>query len=203
MKYIQMAISSNFGNMFSAAGASLFLNFLPMLPIQILLNNLLYSFAQLALPADDVDQTYVQQPQRMQISFIRNYMIAFGPVSSIFDYATFFVMLYVFKADASLFQTAWFVESLFTQTLVIFIIRTRVVPFFRSKPNKLLVINIVVILLVAIVLPFVSLGGVFKFVHLPWTFLLILVGFIVVYLAMVELMKVWFYRRFANEAKSA
>ena len=198
MKYIQMAISSNFGNMFSAAGASLFLPFLPMLPIQILLNNLLYSFAQLALPLDDVDQTYVQQPQRLRISFIRNYMIAFGPVSSIFDYATFFVMLYVFKADASLFQTAWFVESLFTQTLVIFVIRTRTVPFFRSKPNKLLVINIAIILSVAIVLPFISLGHIFKLVPLPVTFLLILVGFIVIYLVMVEMMKVWFYRRYTT-----
>ena len=203
MKYIQMAISSNFGNMFSAAGASLFLSFLPMLPIQILLNNLLYSFAQLALPADDVDRTYVQHPQRLQISFIRNYMLAFGPISSIFDFATFFVLLYVFKADASLFQTAWFVESLFTQTLVIFVIRTRTIPFFRSKPNKLLVINIAIILLVAIVLPFISPGHIFKLVPLPVTFLLITAGFIVIYLGMVELMKMWFYRKFANEVKSA
>ena len=125
MKYIQMAISSNFGNMFSAAGASLFLPFLPMLPIQILLNNLLYSFAQLTLPNDNVDQTYIQHPQRLRTSFVRNFMLFFGPVSSIFDFATFFVMIFVFKADAALFQTAWFVESLFTQTLVIFVIRTR------------------------------------------------------------------------------
>ncbi len=198
MKYIQMAISSNFGNMFSAAGASLFLPFLPMLPVQILLNNLLYSFAQLALPSDNVDQTYIQKPQRLRTAFVRNFMIAFGPVSSLFDFATFFVMIYVFKAGAPLFQTAWFVESLFTQSLVIFVIRTRTVPFFRSRANKLLVINVFVILLLALVLPFTPLAKVFGFVPLPTTFLLILIGFVVVYLGLVEMMKVWFYRRFAN-----
>jgi Mg2+-importing ATPase len=196
LKYIQMAVSSNFGNMFSAAGASLFLPFLPMLPIQLLLNSLFYSFAQLALPVDNVDETYVLQPQRLKTSFIRNYMIAFGPISSIFDFATFFVMLYVFNAkdNPALFQTAWFVESLFTQTLVIFVIRTRTVPFFRSRPSKWLTINIAAILSIALILPFTPLGKVFKFVPLPVTFLMVLVGFIVVYLVLVELMKIWFYR---------
>jgi len=199
MKYIRMAISSNFGNMFSAAGASLFLPFLPMLPVQLLLNNLLYSFAQLVLPADNVDQTYIQRPQRLKTSFVRNFMVAFGPVSSVFDFATFFVMIYVFRAGAPLFQTAWFVESLFTQTLVIFVIRTRTIPFVRSRPNRLLLLNIIIVLVVAMVLPFTSVGGeIFGFVPLPVTFLLILVGFIVVYLGLTELMKRWFYRRFAN-----
>jgi P-type Mg2+ transporter len=196
MKYIQMAISSNFGNMFSAAGASLFLPFLPMLPIQILLNNLMYSFAQLALPMDDVDETYVKTPQRLKTSYIRNFMIYFGPVSSIFDFATFGVMIWGFKADAPLFQTAWFVESLFTQALVIFVIRTRTIPFFKSKPNKWLLINIGVVLTLALILPFTPLGRVFGFVSLPVTFLMILVGFILVYLALVELMKIWFQRKF-------
>ncbi len=201
MKYIQMAVSSNFGNMFSAAGASLFLPFLPMLPIQLLLNNLLYSFAQLALPTDDVDQTYVRRPQRLRTSFVRNFMIAFGPVSSIFDYATFFVMLYVFKASAPLFQTAWFVESLFTQSLVIFVIRTRTIPFFRSRPSKLLLINIFGVLAVALALPFLPVGRIFGFVALPGTFLLILAVFIVVYLWLVELMKRWFYRRYSTASE--
>jgi Mg2+-importing ATPase len=195
MKYIQMAMSSNFGNMFSAAGASLFLPFLPMLPIQILLNNLLYSFAQLALPADDVEKAYVQRPQRLRMSFIRDFMIFFGPISSIFDFLTFFVMLYGFKASAPLFQTAWFVESLFTQSLVIFVIRTRKVPFFKSRPNKLLLLNIAIVLVLAIILPFTVVGTFFGFVALPPTFLLILVGFIVTYLGLVELVKIWFYRR--------
>ena len=202
MKYIMMAVSSNFGNMFSAAGASLFLPFLPMLPIQILLNNLLYDFAQLTLPTDNVDQTYVQRPQRLQTSFIRNFMVSFGPVSSIFDFLTFFVMLFVFKASAPLFQTAWFIESLFTQTLVIFAIRTRKIPFYRSKPSKFLLLNIVVILIFALVLPFTFVGTFFSFVALPPKFLLILGIFIVAYLGLVELMKMWFYRRYSTVGES-
>ena len=198
MKYIMMSISSNFGNMFSAAGASLFLPFLPMLPIQILLNNLLYDFAQLTLPTDNVDQTYVQQPQRLHASFIRNFMLSFGPVSSIFDFLTFFVMIYGFKASAPLFQTAWFIESLFTQTLVIFAIRTRKTPFYRSKPGKLLLLNILVILIVALIIPFTPLGKLFGFTALPVNFLLILAVFIVTYIGLVEAVKVWFYRRYAT-----
>ncbi len=203
MKYIMMAISSNFGNMFSAAAASLFLPFLPMLPIQILLNNLLYSFAQLAIPADNVDQVYVQRPQRLHIPFIRNFMVSFGPISSIFDFLTFFVMLFVFKASAPLFQTAWFVESLFTQTLVIFVIRTRKIPFYRSKPSKFLLLNITGILIFALVLPFTFVGTFFGFVALPPNFLLILAVFIVGYLGLVELMKKRFYRRYATVGESA
>jgi P-type Mg2+ transporter len=195
MKYILMAISSNFGNMFSAAAASWFLSFLPMLPIQILLNNLLYSFAQLTLPSDNVDPEYIKRPQTLVISYIRNFMVSFGPISSVFDFLTFFVMLYFFKAGPSLFQTAWFIESLFTQTLVVFAIRTRVVPFFRSKPSKTLVLNVVVILALAISIPFIPLGQIFGFVSLPGTFLLILLGFIVIYIVLVELMKMWFYKK--------
>jgi P-type Mg2+ transporter len=200
MKYVLMAISSNFGNMFSAAVASLFLSFLPMLPIQILLNNLLYSFAQLSLPADNVDNQYIRTPQKLQTSFIRNFMVAFGPVSSIFDFLTFFVMLVVFKASPSLFQTAWFVESLFTQTLVIFAIRTRQTPFFKSRPSQLLLWNIIIILAVTLVIPFTLAAQIFHFVPLPPTFLLILLGFIIAYLILVELVKVWFYRRLEKTA---
>jgi Mg2+-importing ATPase len=201
IKYIQMAISSNFGNMFSAAGGSLLLPFFPATSIQLLLGQLLYSFAQLALPIDNVDQTYIQQPQRLKTTFIRNYMLAFGPISSIFDFATFGVMLYVFHADAPLFQTAWYVESLFTQTLVIFVIRTRTVPFFKSKPNKWLIINIASILGLALLLPYTPVGKVFGFVPLPASFLGILAVFIVVYLFMVELMTIWFYKRFGEPSK--
>jgi Mg2+-importing ATPase len=203
MKYIMMAVSSNFGNMFSAAAASLFLPFLPMLPIQILLNNLLYDFAQLTLPTDNVDQEYVQRPQRLHAPFIRNFMISFGPISSIFDFLTFFVMLFVFKANAPLFQTAWFIESLFTQTLVIFAIRTKKIPFYRSKPSKFLWLNITVILIFALGLPFTIVGTFFGFVALPPNFLLILAAFIVTYLGLVELMKIWFYRRYTPAAEAA
>ena len=130
-------------------------------------------------------------------------MITFGPISSLFDFLTFFVMLYVFKASAPLFQTAWFIESLFTQTLVIFSIRTRIIPFYRSKPSRLLVINITVILVFALILPFTPLGTFFGFVPLPPNFLLILVGFVVVYLVLVELMKKWFYRKEGIPVQSA
>jgi Mg2+-importing ATPase len=203
MKYIMMAISSNFGNMFSAAVASLFLPFLPMLPVQLLLNNLLYSFAQLAIPADNVDQEYAERPQKLQAPFIRNFMVSFGPISSIFDFLTFFVLLFIFKASAALFQTAWFVESLFTQTLVIFVIRTRKIPFYRSKPSKSLLLNIIIILIFALVLPFIFIGNFFSFVPLPRNFLLILGFFIVAYMGLAELTKIWFYRRFATNSESA
>ena len=198
LKYIMMAISSNFGNMISAAIASLFLSFLPMLPVQILLNNLLYSFGQLTIPLDNVDEEYLIRPQRLITSFIRRFMITFGPISSIFDFLTFFFMLVVFKASPSLFQTAWFVESLFTQTLVIFAIRTRHSPFFKSKPNPLLFINVGIILLIGVILPFTPIGKFFHFVPLPASFLALLVGFIVVYLVLVEFTKRWFYKNYTD-----
>ncbi|HEX7475327.1 MAG TPA: HAD-IC family P-type ATPase, partial [Dehalococcoidales bacterium] len=202
MKYILMAISSNFGNMFSAAAASMFLSFLPMFPIQILLNNLLYSFAQLALPADNVDEEYIRKPQKLVTSFIRNYMLTFGPISSLFDFLTFFVMLVVFHASPALFQTAWFIESLFTQTLVIFAIRTRRTPFWKSAPSRILVLNVAIILAFSIAVPYTPLGTVFGFVRLPVSFILILVAFIVVYLCLVEIVKVWFFKRFSQAQDS-
>ncbi len=195
MKYIMMGISSNFGNMFSAAAASLFLPFLPMLPVQILLNNLLYDLAQLTIPTDTVDEEYSARPRKLDVRFIRNFMFTFGPISSLFDFLTFFVMLYLFNATQPLFQSAWFVESLFTQTLVIFVIRTRRIPFFKSKPSRFLIINVVVILAVAMAIPFTPLGAVFGFVGLPVRFIVILVIFIVAYLSLVELTKAFFYRR--------
>jgi Mg2+-importing ATPase len=198
-----MAISSNFGNMFSAAAASLFLPFLPMLPVQLLLNNLLYSFAQLAIPADNVDQEFVERPQQLQTPFILNFMVSFGPISSIFDFLTFFILIFFYRATASLFQTAWFVESLFTQTLVIFVIRTRKIPFYKSKPSKSLLLNIFIILVVTLGLPFIFLGRVFSFVPLPANFLVILAVFIVAYLGLVELTKIWFYRRDAARNQPA
>lgn len=134
----------------------------------------------------------------MNTSFIRNFMFSFGPISSVFDFLTFFVLLFVFKATAPLFQTAWFIESLFTQTLVIFAIRTRKIPFYRSKPSRLLVFNIVIILVIALILPFTFFGDFFSFVSLPVNFLLILVVFIIVYLVLVEIVKKWFYRKFGT-----
>ncbi len=195
MKYIMMGVSSNFGNMFSAAGASLFLPFLPMLPTQILLNNLLYDVSQSAIPADNVDEDYVRRPRKMEASFIRNFMVFFGPISSLFDFLTFFTLLFVFNAAAAEFQTAWFVESIFTQALVVFIIRTRKA-FFRSRPAKLLVASVTGILITALAIPYTPLGDYFKFARLPPSLLLVIALFVVVYLALAELMKRFFYSRF-------
>jgi Mg2+-importing ATPase len=197
MKYVMMGVSSNFGNMFSVAGASLFLPFLPMLPIQILLNNLLYDFSQSTITTDNVDPEYVEKPKRWDISFIRKFMILLGPVSSIFDFLTFFIMLLVFQATEPLFQTAWFLESLCTQTLVIFVIRTRRTPFYKSKPSRLLLLSSLIIVGFALILPFTPLGELFHFVKPPFTFFLVLTGLIGAYLALTETVKKWFYKRYA------
>jgi Mg2+-importing ATPase len=138
MKYIMMGTSSNFGNMFSMAGAALFLPFLPMLPIQILLNNLLYDFSEIAIPLDRVDAEELRAPHAWDMQFIRNFMLVLGPVSSIFDFITFYVMQTVLRANEALFQTGWFIESLATQVLVIFVIRTRGNPI-KSRPHPWLV----------------------------------------------------------------
>ena len=199
MKYILMGLSSNFGNMLSAAGASLFLPFLPMLPIQILLNNFMYDISQLTIPTDNVDKEYVEKPKRMDISFIKDYMIFFGPFSSIYDFLTYFVMLFVFHAPEPLFQTAWFVESFCTQTLIIFVIRTRKTPFYKSRPSKFLTLNVLVMVALAVIIPFTFVGSLFKFVKLPMEFLAILVIFVVTYLLLVEFFKKRFYKRYAKK----
>lgn len=198
MKYIMMGTSSNFGNMFSVAGASLFLPFLPMLPIQILLNNLLYDFSQFTIPTDDVDPEYIERPKRWDIAFIRRFMAFLGPVSSLFDFLTFFIMLLVFQATEPLFQTAWFLESLCTQTLVIFSIRTRRVPFYRSRPSGPLVLSTLAIVGSALILPFTPLGPLFGFVKPPPTFFAALAALIGAYMALTEVVKKWFYGRYAN-----
>jgi Mg2+-importing ATPase len=196
MKYIMMGTSSNFGNMFSVAGASLFLPFLPMLPTQILLNNLFYDFSQSTIPSDNVDSEYIEKPKRWNIAFIRKFMIFFGPVSSTFDFLTFYIMLLVFNATEPLFQTAWFLESLCTQTLVIFVIRTRNTPFYKSKPSKLLLLSSLSIISIALILPFTPLGILFQFVEPPFTFFIILAGLVTAYLMLVEIIKKWFYKHY-------
>ena len=195
MKYVLMGTSSNFGNMFSAAGASLFLSFLPMLPSQILLNNLLYDCSELTIPSDNVDEELLARPEHWDVSFIRRFMIVFGPISSIYDFLTFAVMIWVFHAHAPLFRSGWFVESLATQSLVVFVIRTRRVPFLRSRPSRLLVTGTLTAVAVGIVLPYSPLAGVLGFKALPASFLAILLAMAVTYLGLVELAKVHFYRR--------
>jgi Mg2+-importing ATPase len=193
MKYILMATSSNFGNMVSMAVASLFLPFLPMLPVQILLNNFLYDLAQVAIPADRVDRTWQRAPRRWNVAFIRRYMLTIGPISSVFDLATFAIMLGVFGAGAPLFRTGWFVESLATQTLVIFVIRTAAPPW-AMPPSRGLVVGVVASLGAGILLPFTPLAGWLGFVPLPPLFFAFLVVMTVAYLAAVEVAKRRFYR---------
>ena len=195
LKYVLMATSSNFGNMFSAAGASLFLSFLPMLPSQILLNNLLYDVGQMAIPSDRVDPEAVARPAAWDIAFVRKFMMVFGPVSSIFDFATFYVMLVILNAGHSEFRSGWFVESLATQTLVIFVIRTRRVPFLRSRPSRLMIALPTSCATIGALLPFTPLASTLGFAALPLAFFLILLGMIGCYLVLVEVVKARFYAR--------
>jgi Mg2+-importing ATPase len=194
MKYLLMGTSSNFGNMFSMAAASLFLPFLPMLPTQILLNNFLYDLAQVTIPTDHVDRTFIHKPQRWNVKMIRDFMIYIGPVSSIYDFVTFFALLKVFHASEQLFHTGWFVESLATQTLVIFIIRTAGNPF-RSRPSLPLTATTIAVVAAGIVIPFTSLGTILGFTPLPWAFFIFLGGAAGTYLLLVEIVKRKLMRR--------
>jgi P-type Mg2+ transporter len=194
IKYVLMGTSSNFGNMFSMAGASLILSFLPMLPTQILLNNLLYDTSEMTIPTDNVDEEQLQRPAHWDTGFIRHFMTLFGPISSIFDFATFGIMIWVFNANASLFRSGWFVESLATQSLVIFAIRTRRTPFFHSRPSTPLLVATLVCVAIGVALPFSPLGHVLGFTALPAGFLAVLVVMIPIYLVLVELGKRHFYR---------
>ena len=203
MKYIMMGTSSNFGNMFSMAGASLFLPFLPMLPGQILLNNLLYDFSEIPIPLDKVDEEYLIRPRQWDMKLIRNFMLAMGPVSSVFDFLTFYIMLKIFHAGEALFHTGWFIESMATQVLVIFIIRTQRNPL-KSPPNGWLAIGALVTVAVAVVLPLTPLGAYLGFVAPPPLFFLLLAGMVAVYLCAAEGVKQLFYRRFVvNKARAA
>ena len=197
MKYIMMATSSNFGNMFSMAAATLFLPFLPMLPLQILLNNFLYDLSELPIPLDNVDEQDLARPRRWDMAFIRDFMVCIGPISSIFDFLTFWLLLKVLHADETLFHTGWFVESLATQVLVIFVIRTRGSPF-ASRPHPALLLTSLGIVGVAMVLPFTPLAGMLGFTPLPPEFFGLLAGLMIVYLVLVEIVKRWFYRRLAQ-----
>jgi P-type Mg2+ transporter len=194
MKYIMMATSSNFGNMASMAAAAAVLPFLPMLPVQILLNNLLYDVSELPIPLDEVDPEYLARPRRWDMRFVRNFMIAVGPISSVFDFLTFFVLLVVLRADAAVFRTGWFVESLATQVLVIFVIRTQRSPL-RSRPHPWLAATSLGIVVVALLLPVTPLARPFGFVPLPLLFYPVLVVMVAAYLVSVEAVKRRFYRR--------
>jgi len=186
-----------------AAGASLFLAFLPMRPSQILLNNLLYDTSQLAIPTDDVDPEQVDRPTRWDVGFIRRFMLFFGPVSSVFDFITFGVMLWGFHAGPALFRSGWFVESLATQTLVIFAIRTRRIPFFPSRPSVPLLLAALAVVTVGAVLPASPFGRMLGFRPLPGLFFAALVLMVVAYLLLIEFGKYWFYRASRKPAPAA
>jgi Mg2+-importing ATPase len=188
MKYLLMGTSSNFGNMLSMAAASAFLPFLPMLPTQILLNNLLYDLAQVTIPTDLVDESFLRKPQRWDIKLVRNFMLAIGPISSLYDFLTFYALLHFFHANEAFFHTGWFVESLATQTLVLFVIRTMQNPF-ASRPSVALAATTVGIVVIGVALPYTPLAGPLGFVPLPGSFLAFVAGASVTYLALVEVVK--------------
>jgi Mg2+-importing ATPase len=193
IKYVLMGTSSNFGNMFSAAAASAVLSFLPMLPSQILLNNLLYDSSQLAIPTDNVDAEQLHAPSHWNIAFIRRFMLTFGPISSLFDFLTFGLMLGVLHAGPVEFRTGWFVESLATQTLIIFAIRTRRVPFMRSRPGLVITLATFLVVAVGIAITVSPIARSLGFTTLPWQFYSALVVLTVAYLILVEITKKMFY----------
>jgi Mg2+-importing ATPase len=200
IKYIKMAASSNFGNMLSVVGASAFLPFLPMLPIQVLTNNLLYDFSQTTIPTDEVDADWLAKPRKWAIGDIQRFILFIGPISSIFDYVTFFIMIYIFRAwtNPALFHTGWFVESLFTQTLIIHIIRTNKIPFIESRASWPLIVSSLIIVAVGAWLTVSPLAGTLGFVPLPPKFWLLLAVMLVCYVTLTQLVKSWFIRRFGD-----
>jgi Mg2+-importing ATPase len=199
VKYIRMGASSNFGNMFSVLGASAFLPFLPMAPIQVLTNNLLYDFSQVPIPGDAVDEEQVTRPRPWNIGEIKRFILFIGPISSIFDYTTFFVMLYIFHcwdpSRAPLFQTGWFVESLMTQTLIIHVIRTNKIPFLQSRASWALTATTVSIMAFGMWLPYSPLASALGFTHLPRMYWLILMLTLLGYVGLTQIIKFWLLRK--------
>ena len=194
LKYLLMGTSSNFGNMLSMAGAALFLPFLPMLPTQILLNNFLYDMAQVTIPSDNVDPAYVRRPQRWDIRLVRDFMLVLGPVSSLYDFLTFFVLLRLFGYGEKLFHTGWFVESLATQTLVLFVIRTAGRPW-SNRPSAPLAATVLAVVAFGALLPYLPLADWLGFAPLPASYFAFLVAVVGTYLALTEAVKRAMMRR--------
>lgn len=198
LKYVFMATSANFGNMFSMAGASLFLPFLPLLPKQILLTNLLTDFPEMTIANDNVDPELVEHPRRWDLAFIRNFMLVFGSLSSVFDYLTFGLLL-TLRATPEQFRTGWFLESVISATLVVLVIRSRR-PFFKSRPGRWLLIATLLIVGGTLALPLLPLATLFEFQPLPLVFLVGLGGIVVLYIGAAEVAKRIFYQRIDNVA---
>jgi Mg2+-importing ATPase len=197
LKYILTTISANFGNMFSMAGASLLLSFLPLLAPQILLNNFLSDIPATTIASDNVDPEWVEKPRRWNTKFIRNYMILFGLVSSIFDFLTFGTLLYLFHASPEEFRTGWFIESLLTELVIALVVRTRHV-FFRSRPGNLLLISTLIIIGITLILPYLPFDLIFGFIPLPAPLMLAVIGLTLLYVVVTELAKKYFYSRTEN-----
>jgi len=200
IKYIKMAASSNFGNMFSVVGASAFLPFVPMLPIQVLTNNLLYDFSQTTIPTDDVDDEWLEKPRKWTIGEIRKFILYIGPISSIFDYLTFFLMLFIFNSwdNPTLFHTGWFIESIFTQTLIIHVIRTNKVPFIQSRASWPLILTSLLIVSSAVFLIKSPIADTLGFTQLPPNYWLYLGGMLIAYIFLTQIVKTWFYKKFGD-----
>jgi len=198
IKYIKMATSSNFGNMFSVVGGSIFLPFLPMLPVQILANNMLYDFSQMTIPTDKVDEERLLKPKKWDFKNIKKFILFFGPISSIFDYATFFVMLYVFHAwnNPALFHTGWFVESLLTQTLIVHIIRTSKIPFFQSIASWPVIVSTLAVISFGIYLPFSPFANALQFLPLPPLYFALLFIGIILYFIITQFLKMYFIKKY-------
>jgi Mg2+-importing ATPase len=213
VKYIRMSASSNFGNMFSVVGASYLLPFLPMQPVQILTNNLLYDFSQTGIPTDNVDEELIAKPLKWDVGNIKRFMVVVGPVSSIFDYATFALMWFVFGCSAwlnpavgvteraslaSLFQTGWFVESLLTQTLIVHIIRTKRVPFFGSRASWHMTLTTLAVMALGVWLPYSPFAADLGMVPLPAAYWAWIAAFLLAYATLTHLVKTWFFKRFGG-----
>ena len=200
VKYIKMAASSNFGNMFSVIGGSAFLPFVPMLPIQVLTNNLLYDFSQTTIPTDTVDHEWLEKPRKWSMNEIRRFILYIGPISSIFDYLTYFLMLFVFQswANPALFHTGWFIESIFTQTLIIHVIRTNKIPFLQSRASWPLIFTSILIVAAAAYLTVSPIASVLGLVALPPLYWLLLTGMLIAYIGLTQIIKTWFYKKFGD-----
>lgn len=200
IKYIKMAISSNFGNVFSILGASLLLPFLPMLPVQLLLQNFLYDISQLAIPFDKVDKEFLMKPHKWNPKGISRFMFFIGPISSIFDYVTFGILWFVFLANAperqAFFQTGWFIEGLLSQVLIVHMIRTQKIPFFQSIASFPLLVTTVAIMILGVIIPYSSIGHHIGMTSLPFSYFLWLIPVILMYCTLTQLVKVWYIKKF-------
>jgi Mg2+-importing ATPase len=193
IKYVFMATSANFGNMFSMAGASLFLPFLPLLPKQILLTNLLTDFPEMTIATDSVDADWIEKPRRWDIKFIRKFMMIFGVISSIFDYLTFGILLWLLDANVDQFRTGWFLESVISAVLILLVVRTRK-PFYKSKPGKFLLLTTMMIIIFTLIIPVSPLLNLFEFISLPLIFIPFIAIVITFYIFSAEVAKKFFYK---------